>query len=67
LEELEGVGPKKDDETVSAMIAQLKYGSGVPFHRLERMQELLGIPMPAATPGKWRRKRPNRSNRRMKN
>jgi transposase len=48
-EELEGVGPEKYDETASAMIAQLKYGSGVPFHRLERMEELLGIPMPAAT------------------
>src|SRR2546427_3713097 len=31
------------------MIAQLKYGSGVPFYRLERMEELLGIPLPAAT------------------
>lgn len=48
-EEPEGVGPEKYDETASAMIAQLKYGSGVPFHRLERMQEMLGIPMPAAT------------------
>lgn len=48
-EEPEGVGPEKYDETAAAMIAQLKYGSGVPFHRLERMEELLGIPMPAAT------------------
>ncbi len=48
-EEPEGVGPEKYDETASAMIAQLKYASGVPFHRLERMQEMLGIPMPAAT------------------
>jgi hypothetical protein len=48
-EEPEGVGPEKYDETASAMIAQLKYGSGMPFHRLERMQEMLGIPMPAAT------------------
>jgi hypothetical protein len=48
-EEPEGVGPEKYDETVAAMIAQLKYGSGVPFHRLERMEELLGIPLPAAT------------------
>jgi len=48
-EEPEGVGPEKYDETASAIIAQLKYGSGVPFHRLERMQEMLGIPMPAAT------------------
>jgi transposase len=49
VEEPEGVGPEKYDETASAMIAQLKYGSGVPFHRLEKMEELLGIPMPAAT------------------
>jgi len=48
-EEPEGVGAEKYDETAAAMIAQLKYGSGVPFHRLERMEELLGIPLPAAT------------------
>jgi transposase len=48
-EEPEGVGPEKYDATAAAMIAQLKYGSGVPFYRLERMQELLGIPMAAAT------------------
>ena len=48
-EEPEGIGPEKYDETAAAMIAQLKYGSGVPFYRLERMEELLGIPMPAAT------------------
>ena len=48
-EEPEGVGPEKYDETAAAMIAQLKYGSGVPFHRLERMEDLLGIPLPAAT------------------
>lgn len=45
----EGVGPEKYDETAAAMIAQLKYGSGVPFNRLERMEELMGIPLPAAT------------------
>lgn len=48
-QEPEGVGSEKYDETAAAMIAQLKYGSGVPFNRLERMQELMGIPMPAAT------------------
>ncbi len=48
-EEPEGVGPEKYDETAAAMIAQLKYGSGVPFQRLERMEDLLGIPLPAAT------------------
>ena len=48
-QEPEGVGAEKYDETAAAMIAQLKYGSGVPFHRLEQMEELLGIPLPAAT------------------
>ena len=44
-----GVGPEKYDETAAAMIAQLKYGSGVPFHRLEGLEAQLGIPLPAAT------------------
>jgi transposase len=48
-QEPEEVGSEKYDETAAAMIAQLKYGSGVPFHRLEQMEEMLGIPLPAAT------------------
>jgi transposase len=44
-----GVGPEKYDETAAAMIAQLKYGSGIPFYRLERLEQQLGIPLPAAT------------------
>jgi transposase len=48
-DEPEGVGPEKYDETASAMIAQLKYGSGIPFYRLEQLESQLGIPMPAAT------------------
>ncbi|MBV8400954.1 MAG: transposase, partial [Acetobacteraceae bacterium] len=48
-EEPEGVGPEKYDETASAMIAQLKYGSGIPFYRLEGLEDQLGIPLPAAT------------------
>jgi transposase len=48
-EEPEGIGPEKYDETAAAMIAQLKYGSGVPFHRLEQMEDLMGIPLPAST------------------
>jgi transposase len=48
-EEPEGVGPDKYDETAAAMIAQLKYGSGIPFYRLERLEDQLGIPLPAAT------------------
>jgi hypothetical protein len=31
------------------MIALLKYGSGLPFNRLDRLQGSLGIPLPAAT------------------
>jgi transposase len=48
-EEPEGVGPEKYDETAAAMIAQLKYGSGTPFYRLEKLEGQLGIPLPAAT------------------
>ena len=47
--EPEGVGLEKYDATAAAMIAQLRYGSGVPFKRLERRQANLGIPLPAAT------------------
>lgn len=48
-QEPEGVGAEKYDETAAAMIAQLKYGSGVPFYRLEQLEDQLGIPLPAAT------------------
>jgi len=48
-QEPEGVGPEKYDETVAAMVAQMKYGSGMPFHRLERLEKNLGVPLPAAT------------------
>jgi len=45
----EGVGPEKYDESAASMVALLKYGSGVPFHRLERLQDNLEIPLPAST------------------
>jgi transposase len=48
-QEPEGVGPEKYDETAAAMIAQLKYGSGIPFYRLEQLEGQLGIPLPSAT------------------
>jgi transposase len=48
-QEPEGVGQDKYDESAAAMIAQLKYGSGTPFHRLEQLEKQLGIPLPAAT------------------
>jgi transposase len=44
-----GVGSDKYDATTGAMIALLKYGSGMPFHRLERLQADLQIPLPAST------------------
>ena len=48
-EEPEAAGSDKYDETSVAMIALLKYGTGVPFKRLERLQEHLGMPLPATT------------------
>jgi len=48
-QEPEGIGPEKYDETTAAMIALLKYGSGMPFYRLEKLEHLLGIPLPAST------------------
>jgi hypothetical protein len=47
-EEPDRVGAEKYSETAAAMIAQLKYGSGIPFYRLERLEDQLGIPLPAA-------------------
>src|ERR1022692_1342533 len=46
----EGVGADKYDETVGSMVAQLKYGSGMPFNRLEKLEQRLGVPSPEGTP-----------------
>jgi transposase len=43
------VGTKKYDESAEAMIALLKYGCGVPFNRMARLEKNLGIPLPAST------------------
>jgi transposase len=45
----EGVGAEKYDESAVAMTALLKYGTGVPFNRIEKLQAGLGIPLPAST------------------
>jgi transposase len=42
--EPETAGPNKYDATAVAMIALLKYGTGVPFKRLERLEGQLAIP-----------------------
>ena len=44
-----GVGAVKYDETAASMIGLLKYGCGLPFNRLERLERDLGIPLPAST------------------
>jgi transposase len=45
----DGLGEEKYDAPSKAMIALLKYGSGMPFNRLENLQQSLGIPLPATT------------------
>lgn len=44
-----GVGEGKYDPTVASMIGLLKYGSGMPFNRQERLEGDVGIPLPAST------------------
>jgi transposase len=45
----QGIGDTKYDETAAAMIALLKYGCGLPFHRIQRLEQALAIPLPATT------------------
>jgi transposase len=45
----EGIGEEKYDAASAAMIALLKYGSGLPFNRLQQLQASLGVPLPAST------------------
>jgi transposase len=42
-------GNEKYDATAGSMIALLKYGSGLPFNRLEDLQGHLEMPLPAST------------------
>jgi len=45
----DGIGEEKYDAASAAMIALLKYGSGLPFNRLEQLQASLGVPLAAST------------------
>ena len=45
----EGIGEEKYDAKSRSMIALLKYGSGFPFNRLEKLQGNLGVPLAAST------------------
>jgi len=41
-------GPAKYDPTVASMVATLRYGEGMPWNRLQRLQRLAGVPLPAS-------------------
>jgi hypothetical protein len=45
----EEIGEEKYDAKSRSMIALLKYGSGFPFNRLEKLQGNLGVPLAAST------------------
>jgi len=42
-------GTQKYDESAGSMISLLHYGSGVPFHRIEKIQKDFGVPLAAST------------------
>jgi transposase len=44
-----GIGDDKYDHTAASMIGLLKYGSGLPFNRLERLQGNCEVPLAAST------------------
>ena len=45
----EGVGEEKYDEKATSMVGLLKYGTGLPFNRIEKLHAGMGIPLPATT------------------
>jgi len=45
----EEAGTAKYDATAASMIGLLKYGAGLPFNRLQRLQRSFKIPLPAST------------------
>jgi len=44
-----GIGDDKYDHTVASMIGLLKYGSGLPFNRVQRLQGSCELPLAAST------------------
>lgn len=44
----EEAGSEKHDPTVASIIALLRYGEGVPWNRLQRLQQFAGVPLPAS-------------------
>lgn len=45
----EGTSPGKYDNSCASMLALLRYGSGMPFYRLEGLQASMNIPLPDST------------------
>ena len=45
----EGASPTKYDHSCASILALLRYGSGMPFYRLESLQASLNAPLPDAT------------------
>ncbi len=45
----DAIGDEKYDAASAAMIALLKYGSGLPFNRIDQLQASLGVPLPSST------------------
>ncbi len=41
-------GKEKHHPSVGVMAALMRYGSGMPFYRLERLQASLGVPLPSS-------------------
>jgi transposase len=44
-----GVGSEKYDASATAMVGMLRYGTGLPFNRIEQLQHAMRVPLPAAT------------------
>ena len=51
-----GVGEEKYDESAPAVVGLLRYGVGLPFNRIEKLQDNFGIPLAAST--QWELVRP---------
>jgi len=41
-------GPDKYDSTVPAIVATLRYGEGLPWNRVQQLQQFAGVPLPAS-------------------
>jgi hypothetical protein len=39
---------EKYDASVGVMVGLMRYGTGMPFYRLERLQLSLGVPLPSS-------------------